>query len=148
MQTRLMDASRQPCTPKNATDKAPPGPKKPKLTLALFLIAWTDGYAGERMGEADNPGHGRRGPKGRNQRAIPKEAKKEHIWLRSHNVGPGFRAKERREETFNADIDIYALQETSADIKPCMTQRRSSQKSKSEPYGANQWTSTSKEEVH
>ena len=83
--------------------------KKPKLTLALFLIAWTDGYAGERMGEADNPGHGRRGPKGSNQRALPKEPKKEHIWLRSHNVGPGFRAKERREDALNVNIDIFAL---------------------------------------
>ena len=69
-----------------------------------------------KIGEADNPGHGRRGPKERNQRAIPKGTMKEHIWLRSHNVG-SFRDKAKREDVLSADIDIYALQETNADIK-------------------------------
>ena len=57
------------------------------LTLTVIMLMWTDGYTGERIGEADNPGHGRRGPKGRNKRVIPKDTMKENIWLRSHNVG-------------------------------------------------------------
>ena len=71
--------------------------KKQIRALPLIFILWTVGYTGVRIGEADNPGHGRRGPKGRNQRAIPKGTMKEHIWLRSHNVG-SFRdkAKKRR----------------------------------------------------
>ena len=90
--------------------------RRPMFIIALFLITWTDGHTGKRIGEADIPGHGRRGPKGRNQRAIPKQTKKEHIWLRSHNVG-SIRAKDRREDALDADIDLFAFQETSADIK-------------------------------
>ena len=48
-------------------------PRKSKLAMALFLIAWTDGYTGERVGEADIPGHDRRGPKGYNLRATANE---------------------------------------------------------------------------
>ena len=52
-----------------------------------------------------------------NQRAIPAGMEKDHIWLRSHNVG-SFRAMETIELVLSADdIDIYALQETNADIK-------------------------------
>ena len=87
------------------------------LALILIPIMWTDGHTGERIGEADNPGHRKRGPRRFNQRAIPAGMEKEHIWLRSHNVG-SFRDKEKREMVLSADdIDIYALQETNADIK-------------------------------
>ena len=43
-------------------------------------------------------------------------ANKDHIWIRSHNVG-SIRAECRREKTFYADIGIFAFQETNADIK-------------------------------
>ena len=46
--------------------------RRPLLALTLTLIMWTDGYLGERIGEADNPGHGKRGPTEHNQRATPK----------------------------------------------------------------------------
>ena len=52
------------------------------LALILIPIMWTDGHTGERIGEADNPGHRKRGPRRFNQRAIPAGIEKEHIWLR------------------------------------------------------------------
>ena len=90
--------------------------KKQWLAFTLILIMLTDGHTGERIGEAENPGHNRRGPNGGNHRATPIDTKKEHIWLRSHNVG-SFRNKGKREDVLSDDIDIYALQETNADIK-------------------------------
>ena len=120
-----MDTLNQPLTNRNLTaitlhekrnDQRNTWTRRPKLIIALLLAAWTDGYIGKRVREADIPGHGRRGPKGRNQRAIPKQTKKEHIWLRSHNVGSS-KAKDRREDALDADIDVFAFQETNADIK-------------------------------
>ena len=37
--------------------------RRPMLIIAVFLITWTDGHTGKRIGEADIPGHGGRGPK-------------------------------------------------------------------------------------
>ena len=54
--------------------------------------------------------------KGTTPKTMSKGTKKEHIWLRSHNVG-SIRAQDRREKAFDANIDVFALQENSADIK-------------------------------
>ena len=66
-----------------------------------------------------------------------KGTKKEHIWLRSHNVG-SIRAQGKREKAFDADIDVFALQEISAYIRTMHDAKKSSAKSSSDPYGENQ----------
>ena len=104
-----MDALNQPATYRNMMATTPrkriirqrnTWARKPKLVIAFFFIAWTDGYTGERVGETDILGHARRGPKGRNQKAITKQTKKEHMWLRSHNVG-SIRSRDRREDALS-----------------------------------------------
>ena len=82
---------------------------------------WTDGYTGERIEEPANPGQADAARNGQNKRAIPKETKNEHIWLKSQNVGS---CEETNEEMLNADMDIYALQESKADIKTYLMQKR------------------------
>ena len=95
---------------------------------------WRTGYAGIRFGEAENPGHGRRGPKGYNQRASSDETKKDHIWIRSHNVG-SIRTHDRREKAFDADIDVFAFQETNADITTMHDGKNEFSKKQLRPYG-------------
>ena len=151
-----MDALNQPATYRNMMATTPhkkkngqrnPWTRRPKLITGLPLIAWKDACTGKNVGEADIPGHGRRGPKGRNQRAIARQTKKEHIWLRSHDVG-SIRAKDRRDEALDADIDVFAFQETSADIKTIHDAKLNLAKSNSEPYGANQWKYTNRARGH
>ena len=55
--------------------------------LTLILVMWTDGYTGERIEEPANPGQADAARNEQNKRAIPKETKNEHIWLKSKNVG-------------------------------------------------------------
>ena len=105
-------------------------PKRCTWATALFITMWRTGYAGIRVGEAENLGRGRRGRKGYNKRAVPHETTKDHIWIRSHNVG-SIRTDDR--------IDIFALQEANADIKTMHDAKQELSKKQLRPYGVKLW---------
>ena len=50
--------------------------------MMVMIAIWPMRYTGVRVGEADIPGHNRRGPKGYNERSKKEGTKKDHICIR------------------------------------------------------------------
>ena len=73
-------------------------------------------YTGVRVGEADIPRHNRRGPRGFNQRSQKEGTQRDHIRIRSHNVG-SIRSEDSRNKAVDANVEVIAFQETFADVK-------------------------------
>ena len=78
--------------------------------LTLILVMWTDGYTGERIEEPANPGQADAARNGQNKRAIPKETKNEHIWLKFQNVGSCEETNERHVECRHGHLRATRIQ--------------------------------------